>query len=376
MGNASDRKRWRRLERSIRGQRVLPFPVCQQAPSPDSRPAVPLRSSSRPTIIDVAASAGVSKSLVSLVMRGAASVSDDKRQLVLDAAAALGYRANGAARSLVQKRSHLFGVVLSDLHNPFFAEVIDGVQAEAGARGYNTIMSVVDQRALGERRALDTLLELRVDGLILASPMLDVHTINMAAAEVSVVLVARRSRMASIDSVSNDDPTGARLVVDHLAHLGHARIAHIDGAGGAGAEERRKGYQRAMQRRGLEAFTRVASGAYSEEGGRHGVAQLFESGEPPTALFVANDLAALGALGALAERGIREPDDVSVVGYDNTALAAAPQISLTTVDQPRPDMGRTAVTLLLERFAGQRSTARHVLMPPRLVIHGTTARKK
>jgi DNA-binding LacI/PurR family transcriptional regulator len=333
-------------------------------------------STNRPTIIDVAAAAGVSKSLVSLVMRGASSVSAEKRQLVLKVAAELGYRPNGAARSLVQQRSQVLGVVLSDLHNPFFAEVIDGVQSQAGIQGYRTIMSVVDNRALGERRALDTLLELRVDGLILASPMLDVHTISAAAAEVPVVLVARRSRMTSIDSVANDDHSGARLVVEHLAELGHERIAHIDGGGGAGALERSKGYLKAMERCGLGRYARVVPGAYSDEGGRQGVAALFSGGEAPTALFVANDLAALGALSALAIRGLRVPDDVSVVGYDNTALAAVSQINLTTVDQPRPDMGRTAVTLLLERFNGRGDTARHVVMPPRLVVRGTTARRR
>lgn len=335
------------------------------------------RTTSRPTIIDVAASAGVSKSLVSLVLRGSSSVSEEKRRLVLAAAAELGYRPNGVARSLVQRRSNLFGILLSDLHNPFFAEVIDGVQAEAGAKGYNTIMSVVDHRALAERRALDTLLELRIDGLILASPMLEINAITLASKEVPVVLVARRARMGSVDSVSNDDPTGAALVVQHLADLGHESIAHIDGGGGAGAAERRKGYERAMQRRNLDAHIRVIPGSYTDEGGRQGVAALFDgSVPPPTAIFVANDLAALGALSALAERGLRVPEDVSVVGYDNTALAAVSQIHLTTVDQPRPDMGRTAVTLLLERLGGRRDTARHVLMPPTLVVRGTTAPRR
>lgn len=337
---------------------------------------MPPTATSRPTIIDVATKAGVSKSLVSLVLRGATSVSREKRELVLQTAAELGYRPNGAARSLVQRRSNLLGVVLSDLHNPFFAEVIDGVQAEAGVRGYRAVMSVVDKHALGERRALDMLLELRVDGLILASPMLDALTIDSAAAEVPVVLVARRSRLTSIDSVTNDDPSGAKLVVEHLADLGHTHIAHIDGGAAAGAAERRKGFEREMQRRGLEAHMRVVSGAYSDEGGRQGVAELFEHGTPPTALFVANDIAALGAMSALAARGLRVPDDVSVVGYDNTALAAVNQINLTTVDQPRPDMGRTAVTLLMERFSGRRDSARHVLMPPRLVVRGTTTARR
>jgi DNA-binding LacI/PurR family transcriptional regulator len=164
--------------------------------------------------------------------------------------------------------------------------------------------------------------------------------------------------------------------VQHLADLGHQSIAHIDGGGGAGAAERRKGYEKAMQRRGLEAFVQVIPGSYTDEGGRQGVATLFDSGAQPTAIFVANDLAALGALSALSERGLRVPEDVSVVGYDNTALAAVSQINLTTVDQPRPDMGRTAVTLLLERLGGRRDTARHVLMPPKLVVRGTTASRR
>jgi DNA-binding LacI/PurR family transcriptional regulator len=118
---------------------------------------------------------------------------------------------------------------------------------------------------------------------------------------------------------------------------------------------------------------RVIPGSYTDDGGRHGVAALLESGEPPTAIFVANDLAALGAMSVLAERGLRVPEDVSLVGYDNTSLAAVRQISLTTVDQPRPQMGRQAVTLVLERLTQERAAARHILIPPTLVVRGTTA---
>jgi len=335
---------------------------------------MPHATSVRPTIIDVAARAGVSKSLVSLVMRGERTVSDEKRALVLAAAAELGYRPNAVARSLVRRRTNLFGVVLSDLHNPFFAEVIDGVQEAAGAEGYRTIISTVNLNTAAEQRALDTLLELRVDGLILASPMFGVQSIAAASRELPMVLVARRSDVARVDSVTNDDPTGARLVVEHLAELGHRRIAHIDGGRGAGAAERRQGYEQTMAARGLTEFVRVVPGSYTEEGGRHGVEALLAADGPlPTAIFVANDLAALGALATLAERGIRVPQDVSIVGYDNTALAALRHINLTTVDQPRPDMGREAVALLLERLASHRDAARHVLVTPTLVVRGTTA---
>jgi DNA-binding LacI/PurR family transcriptional regulator len=129
--------------------------------------------------------------------------------------------------------------------------------------------------------------------------MLETSGITAASKEVPVVLVARRSRITSVDSVSNDDPTGAGLVVQHLADLGHRRIAHIDGGGGAGAAERRKGYERSMARRGLEDCIQIVPGAYTDEGGDSGIAQLFDSPQHPTAVFVANDLAALGALSAL-----------------------------------------------------------------------------
>jgi DNA-binding LacI/PurR family transcriptional regulator len=218
---------------------------------------------SRPTILDVAARAGVSKSLVSLVMQGRDNVSEERRGRVLRAAEELGYRPNAVARSLVRQRTNLFGVLLSDLHNPFFAEVIDGVQAEAADAGYRAIISTGDRVAHSEARALETLLELRTDGLILASPVLSMDAITLAGRELPTVLVARRTREPAVDSVANDDPGGAALADQHLASLGHVRIAHIDGGGGAGAAERRRGYERAMRKLGLEASIRVAAGSYT-----------------------------------------------------------------------------------------------------------------
>jgi DNA-binding LacI/PurR family transcriptional regulator len=220
------------------------------------------------------------------------------------------------------------------------------------------------------------MLELRAEGLILASPVLAMSAIEAASRELPTVLVARRTSVASVDSVANDDPAGAALAVAHLAALGHRRIAHIDGGEGAGAGERRRGYERAMRRHGLGAQVRVVAGSYTEDGGRRGVATLVEGGTLPSAIFAANDLAAIGTLSALAERGVRVPEEVSVVGYDNTALAGVRHVNLTTVDQPRPEMGRTAVALLLERLEGRRDSRRQVLMAPSLVVRGTTAPPK
>jgi DNA-binding LacI/PurR family transcriptional regulator len=330
----------------------------------------------RTTILDVAAKAGVSKSLVSLVMRGAENVSDEKRRRVIAVAEELGYRPNAAARSLVRRRSNLFGILLSDLHNPFFAEVIDGVRAEGAERGYGTIICSGERVAKSEAQALETLLELRMDGLILASPVLEMEVIEKASKEVPTVLIARHAAAPTIDSVANDDKTGAALAVNHLTGLGHKRIAHIDGGAGAGALERRLGYESAMRSAGLDAFAQVVGGAFTEEGGRQGARFLLQMTPRPTAIFASNDLAAIGALGVLAEAGVKVPEEVSLVGYDNTALAGLRHINLTTIDQPRPDLGRTAVRLLLERLDGRRQSAQHILIPPTLVPRGTTAPAK
>jgi DNA-binding LacI/PurR family transcriptional regulator len=327
----------------------------------------------QPTIRDVAERAGVSKSLVSLVMRGSTQVSPERRQAVLRAADELNYRPNAVAQSLVQKRTFVIGVVLSDLHNPYFVEIVDGIEQEAIAAHYRALFNTGSRSAGQESVAVETLLQLRTDGLILAGTVLGTREILATARTAPVVLVARPSRWATVDSVTNDDRMGARLAVEHLVGLGHRHIAHIDGGRGAGAASRRNGYTDAMRRAGLGALVRVVSGTFTEEGGAEGVELLLRSGPLPSAIFASNDLAAVGALYALERHGVRVPGDVSLVGYDNTSLAAMGHVSLTTVDQPRRQMGATAVRLLVERLDQQRRRARHIVVQPHLVVRGTTA---
>ena len=327
----------------------------------------------QPTILDIAARAGVSKSLVSLVLRDAPSVSEAKRRAVLAAAAALDYRPNLVARSLVRRRTNVLGVMLSDLHNTFFADVLDGVAGRAADLGYKALIVTGNRAAEGEAEAIETLLELRTDGLVLAAPRLETERIVEAARSVPVVLVSRAVTSPRVDSVTNDDQAGAALAVDHLAGLGHRRIAHVDGGRGAGAQGRRQGYVRAMRGHGLGAEIRIAGGDYTEEAGAAGVEELLASGPPPTAIFAANDLSAIGALDALGRRGLRVPEDISLVGYDNTSVAALRHIDLTTIDQPRLAMGRTAVELLLQRIERRRTGVRRVVIAPALVVRGSTA---
>jgi DNA-binding LacI/PurR family transcriptional regulator len=326
-----------------------------------------------PTIVDVAQRAGVSKSLVSLVMRGSPQVREEKRLAVERAVEQLGYRPNAMARSLVRNRTNVLGVMLSDLHNPFFADIVDGIDAEASSARYRALINTGSRVPEREWEAIETLLQLRTDGLILASSVLPSAKILKAGAAVPVALIARPSRWPSVDSVTNDDRAGGRLAVDHLVSLGHRRIVHVDGGRGAGATARRQGYLDAMRHHGLAAQARVVRGDYTEDGGAAGVDGLLANGRRPSAVFVANDLAAIGALHALERHGLEVPGDVSVVGYDNTSLAALGHIDLTTINQPRREIGATAVRLLLERLEGRRTRARHVVIAPDLVVRGTTA---
>lgn len=327
---------------------------------------------SPPTIVDVAERAGVSKSLVSLVLRDSSRVSADSREAVLKAARELGYRPNAAARSLVRRRSYVLGVMLSDLHNPYFAEVVDGIDERAGDQSYRAILTTGHRVPRRERDAIETLLQLRVEGLLLVGPAVATSSVLAAGLDVPMVLVGRATRDGSVDCVVNDDRAGAELLVDHLVDLGHRRIAHIDAGRGAGAAQRRTGYERALRRHGLTSQATVVRGAFTEEAGARGMRELLRRDPRPTAVFAANDLAATGVLDVLDREGLSVPGDVSVVGYDNTHIAGMYRFDLTTVDQPRLEIGRQAVSLLLERVRGDRSDPRHVVIPPRLVVRGST----
>ncbi len=327
---------------------------------------------SRPTMEDVAARAGVSRALVSLVMRGAPNVSQARRDAVFKAARELGYSPHVMARSLASRTSTVLGVMVSDLHNPFFAEVVDGLEAVTRKAGFELIINTGRRTPAGERQAVRSLLSFRPAGMVLLGPAVETAEIKAAAEQVPVVLVARSTRLRSADTVNDDGRAGSELAVDHLVGLGHRRIVHFDGGRGSQSALRRRGYVDGMKKHGLQPS--VIRSEYTDVAGAKAVRTLLEQDEPlPTAIVAANDVNAIGAISALEEAGLRVPDDVSVIGYDNTSLSTLAHVGLSTVDQPREVMGRLAAQAVLERVRDGRTEPVRHLLHPKVIQRETTA---
>ncbi len=323
----------------------------------------------QPTMDDVAAHAGVSRALVSLVMRDSPRVSDSSRAKVLASASALGYRPNAWARNLASGQTNTIGVMLNDLHNPYFTEVAEGVAGAAAEAGMEVLITSGWKRESGEQGAIETLLNLRTDGIVIGAARFEPSLFEEIAKQTPTVAIAKFDEPTSMDTVCNDEIHGSHLVVEHLVSLGHTRIAHIDGGNSPGAPERRQGFVDAMYERGLAPI--MISGDFDEHAGHEGARNLMELDEPPTAIFAANDLSATGVLAHLRTLDIAVPADVSIVGYDDTVLAGLGALSLTTVHQPRQLFGQRAVELLIDRIKG-RTAATHERIEPSLVVRSST----
>jgi DNA-binding LacI/PurR family transcriptional regulator len=328
-------------------------------------------SDSRPTIHDVARLSGRSKSLVSLALSGSPKVSNESKTRILKAAEELGYRPNQAARSLAVRRSKTLGVLILDLHNPVFAEILDGVQKEVREHGFSTMLVTGGDDPVFEQSEIETLLQFQIEGLILISHRLSDASLRKITSEVPTVILTRDDiSLPGVDTVSNDDIAGAALGVDHLVQLGHSEIIYLSGGDNPVSHSRVTGYLQAMKRHKIAKSSRVIAGGLTNAAGYAAAVKALEFN--PTAVFAANDIAAMGAIAAIADRGLRIPEDVSVIGYDGISLGGLRNINLTTISQPLADIGRLAANRLVERINNPKLRSKKTQVSAELVVRGTT----
>ena len=327
----------------------------------------------RPKIKDVAKLAGVSPASVSLALNEKPYVRKEVKERIYRAVEDLGYRPNIVARSLRKKKTGIIGLVLSDIANPFYPEIARGVEERAREYGFNVILCNTDNDPSQERNSIEILLSRQIDGLIITSARSTDNLKEYLREDCPIVLVNRDPFPGRFDFVGIDNISSARMVVNHLIKLGHQRIAFIEGEPASPASfGRYEGYTRALGEAGIsvqENYVKVGYLKY-ESGYRVAISFLGEV-PPPTAVFCANDMMALGAIDACAEKRMKVPQDVAIVGFDDMWVASLKNVQLTTVRQPRYQMGVKAVDLMIERITGKRSEIKRVILPTKLVIRGT-----
>ena len=332
----------------------------------------------RITIVDVARHARVSTTAVSKVLRNAYGTSPAMRAKVQAAIAELGYRPHAGARAM-RGQTYTIGVMVPDLRNPFFPDILDGLTDHLRDTDYQVLLGPSHCNGEeAEAKVTEAMIDRGMDGLVLIAPISPRSHLEQIARIVPTVVIGRHGHSARYDTVADDDTTGAALIVDHLAGLGHRRIAHIEHheTNPTRLAEmpnaiRAEGYRQAMRAHGLEAD--IVSTSYTREGGYRGAQQLLTRASRPTAIFAGADVVAMGVLEALTEAGLSVPEDISVAGYDNTTFAALGPISLTSVDQAGRHIGGTAARLLLDRIADRTRPSAQVKLSPTLVVRRSTA---
>jgi LacI family transcriptional regulator len=307
-----------------------------------------------PTIDDVAAAAGVSKATVSRVMNGDyVYIRKETRQRVEEAIASLGYRPSSVARSLTSKRTQTIGMMISDVGNPFYSDVIHGVEDVAIEQSYNIFLGNTNYDLARGMALVKSFIDRRVDGvLIMSSSMSDEWLEELTRAQVPVVVLdwEVKAKRGNLSAISVDYRAGIQGAAEHLIGLGHANFAHISGpAHLQTARDRRDAFLDALEEHGTNrSKVAILESNLTIEGGRQAVQKLLALSPRPSAVFTANDLMAIGILSEIQSSGVKVPEDLSIIGLDDIWLAAQTEPPLTTVALPRYDIGSMAVNILFE----------------------------
>ncbi|TCH98299.1 LacI family transcriptional regulator [Roseococcus sp. SYP-B2431] len=331
----------------------------------------------RVTIREVAKAVGVSEATVSNALADKPIVTAETKARVRRAAEELGYHISPIARALRTGHSGTVGIVVSNLANPFYADILLGISSVLTPRGYQTMICNTESRPELQEWHVAHLLRHMVDGILLLSFSSETEdTTRALKAGVPLVALWRRPGGREATFVGMDDAKAMHTALEHLWSLGHRRIGLLRAhAASSPSDARQTAFNDFLTGRGAALDPGLVVGAeISIEGGRDATRRLLDLPEAPTALIATSDLMALGATIALADRGLSVPADMSVVGFEDTFVAALPQIRLTTVSVPRRELGLRAAELLLERIIDPAQPVRNVVLQPGFQIRGTTAR--
>lgn len=331
----------------------------------------PVRRARRPTLADVAAAAGVSVPLVSIIMRDAPGAGAATRERVRKVADDLGYRPDQRARLLRQQRSRLLGVTF-EVEQAFHGDLVEGIYAAAEPAGYDVVLSAIAPTR-PEARAIDAVLDDRCEAVILLGPRSATRALTALAAKLPVVTIARNVRSRTVDCVRTDDLSGMSSAVGHLAQLGHRRIVYLDGGRTPGAPERLHALHAAAAEHDVDKDLLILPAGPEEEDGVAAIGHLLTFRPLPTALIAFNDRCAIGAIGALHRAGLAVPREMSVVGYDDSRIARISYINLTTVGQNPYQLAHLAVHRAVDRLEQRPVERRDQIVRPELVVRTTTA---
>src|SRR5574339_469434 len=319
------------------------------------------------TIREVAESAGVSYATVSHVINNTRVVSQETRERVLAAMAALDYRPNALARSLRQGKTNTIGLVLPDSANPFFAEISRSIEDDAFKKGYSVFLCNTELDTERELFYVDVLSKKQVDGIIFVAAGDQADSLDfLVQRNMPVVMIDRDVPNVQVDAVLSDNQLGGYLATRHLLELGHTRIACIAGTSSiTPSAERLIGYRRALEEAGLPYDEKlIVRGDYHAQSGLELTHFILKMDSRPTAIFALNDLMALGALRAAAEAGYSVPRDLAVVGYDDLELAHFTNPPLTTIAQPKKEIGVQAIHLLVDRMSRKNPAPSRLVLAP------------
>ena len=327
------------------------------------------------TIREVAESAGVSYATVSHVINNTRLVSPETRERVLAAMDALNYRPNALARSLRQGKTNTLGLVLPDSANPFFAEISRSIEDEAFKKGYSVFLCNTELDTQRELFYVDVLSKKQVDGIVFVAAGDQADSLEfLVGRNMPVVMIDREVPSVEVDAVLTDNQLGGYLATRHLLELGHQRIACISGPSSiTPSAERMIGYRKALEEAGLPYDEKlILRGDYHAQSGMEITHSILKMNPRPTAIFALNDLMALGALRAAAEDACTVPGDLAVVGYDDLEIARFTNPPLTTIAQPKKEIGVKAIELLVDRISRKDRSPTRLVLPPELIVRRST----